>query len=218
MLWVFQVWVATATSGTKQCWLCCILVLFSSTCDWWCLYFYLISLVFLLPCLALLCTSSTLTLITSSCRVPGPGPLFFCCLLSLPGRTIHLFSCLCVLFSAYTLLYSSSLSWVFFSFFFSFLRISMLVIHKSLQEGHTDWKPLSPGRMVNCFSLYDSDFLESSILSRSTFIEKTTTTSKTKQTNQKHLLRMILKVNILFCIYQSEIYCRSAILWFLKAE
>lgn len=60
---------------------------------------------------------SSITFIMLFCRVPGPGPLSFYSLLSLLGRTTNLFSCLYVLLSAYTLLYSSSLSWVFFSFF-----------------------------------------------------------------------------------------------------
>lgn len=205
-----------------HCQLCSILVLCRPIGDWQALYFsYLTSPFFLHLHLTLSCTSSAITFSMLSCRVSGPELFSFYFLLTLPGRTTHLFSCLYVLFSAYTLLYSSSLSCIFFSsfFFFLLLRASVLLIHKSLQEGLTDWKPLSPGRMVNCFSLYDSDFLKSSILPRSTFIEKTHKDNQSQiQTKQKYLFRIMLKANILVCISLSAIYCRSANLWFLESE
>lgn len=73
------------------------------------------------------------------------------CSVESPLQNHSLISCLHLLFSAYSLLYSSLLTCIFFLCHFSSLRSSALLIHKSLQEGHTDWKPLTPGTMVNWF-------------------------------------------------------------------
>lgn len=139
MSWGFQIWVATATSGTKHCHLCCILVLFSSVCDWQYLYFHLTSLLFLCSPLALLSSSSTVTFIILSCRYWPRTTLYF--LLSLLAEPLPCFL-LCMCYSQ-PASYYINLHLVGFFPFFSFLRTSVLLMHKSLQEGHTDWKPLS---------------------------------------------------------------------------
>lgn len=150
MSWTFPVWVATATNGTKQAF---SVVLYPSPFQ---PYLWLTVSV-LLPHLSIIFASMSCSVVYLLyykfyhviLQSAWPRNILFLFSVESPWQNhSFVFLTVCATLSLHLIIFIFTC--IFFSVLF-FLRTSVLLIHKSLQEEHTDWKPLSSGRMVNCF-------------------------------------------------------------------